>query len=265
MRRFVLCLVSAGVVLGTALCALAQPVVVQPNAADLSTAELAEFSNSYQRLSGLLGSITLGSQKLFGQHGWGPLDFAKFSAGSIEQKGYPTVIVELAGEGTESRVWVLVGLDLGSRTVWIPIEPLPEPGFAQRTLGAVAGTVPAGGLVQIDPEYLIYTGVIELPENLPPIALIRPPASDVAEHVMSAWSGKTSIDPDGSIVLYQWTFDDDTQRVTAQFVQWFTFESSGTHTAHLTVTDSRGAQASTSLTLYVMTTAEYEAGCGCGS
>ena len=264
MRRVGLCLVSAGVVLGTALCVFAQPVVVQPNAENLSAAELAGFSEHYQRLSGLLASINLGSKKIVGQDGWVPLDFAKFSAGSIEQRGYITAIVEQTGEGIESRVWVLVGLDLGSRTIWIPIEPLPEPGFAQRTLGAVAGAVHAGGLVELDPAYMTFSSVVELPENLPPIAIIRPPAADVAEHVMSAWSGRTSIDPDGSIVLYEWTFDDDTQRMTAQFVQWFTFESSGTHTVHLTVTDSRGAQASTSLTLYVMTTAEYEAGCGCG-
>jgi hypothetical protein len=35
------------------------------------------------------------------------------------------------------------------------------------------------------------------------------------------------------------------------------------HTIELTVTDSRGAQDSTSLTLYVMTTEESEEDCGC--
>ncbi|MBU0595351.1 PKD domain-containing protein, partial [Candidatus Bipolaricaulota bacterium] len=105
---------------------------------------------------------------------------------------------------------------------------------------------------------------VELPANIPPTAIIRPPTTDIAEQENVAWFGNTSLDPDGRIVLYQWAFDGETQRVTTNFAQWFTFRSSGTHTIGLTVTDSRGAQASTSLTLYVMTAEEAEADCGCG-
>jgi len=199
-----------------------------------------------------------------GEDGWSALDFAKFTAGSLERLGYETVIVEQVGDGAATRVWVVVGLSLGTRTVWIPVEPLPDPTAVQKTLGAVAGVESSNALVLLDAAYIAYSGIVELPANIPPTAIIRPPATDVAEQANIAWFANTSFDPDGTIVLFQWTFDDVEQRVTSNFAQWFTFRSSGTHSVGLTVTDSRGAQASASLSLYVMTVEESEADCGCG-
>ena len=264
MRRSIRCLVALVVLVGVAVCAAAQPVIVQPSNAGLSATELAAFEEAYRELTGLLRNHESGSQKLLGQDGWGALDFAAFTAGSLARHGYETALVEQASDAGTVRVWVLVALDLGTRAVWIPVEPLPNPAAGQKTLGAVAGEESTGALVRLDASYVSYDRVLELSSNVAPIASIRPPAHDIAEQEASAWFGNTSLDPDGTIVLYQWAFDDEMQRVTSHIAQWYTFRSSGTYTVSLTVTDNRGAQASTSLSLYVLTTEEAEADCGCG-
>jgi len=265
MRPWMGIVVSALMVIGGAvsLCGQTQPVVVQPSAAGMSAAETEEFSKIYQRLSGLLASISLGPQKMFGEDGWGALQFAKFSAGSLDREGYEAAIVELTADGVETRIWILVGLDLGSRILWIPVEPLPEAGASQRTLGRVAGEVPQNGLVQIDPSYMTYSRLIDLPENVPPTPVIPVPLVDVVEQMASLWNAYTSFDRDGTIVLYQWSFDGDAERIRSSFSAWHTFETSGKHTVSLMVIDDRGAEASTSLDVDVITTEEYEAGCGC--
>ena len=265
MRPSMGILVSVLIVIGSAvsLCGQTQPVVVQPSAAGMSAAETEEFSKVYRRLNGLLASISLGPQKMYGEDGWGALEFAGFSAGSLEREGYEVAIVEWTTNDAATRIWVLVALDLGGRTLWIPVEPLPEAGSSQRTLGRVAGEVPQNGLVQFDPSYMTYSHVIELPENIPPTPVIPVPILDIVEQVRSPWNGHTSFDPDGMIVLYQWSFDGDEERIKSSFAAWHTFETSGAHTVELMVIDSRGAQASTSLNVHVITTEESEAGCGC--
>ncbi|MFC2081667.1 PKD domain-containing protein [Candidatus Bipolaricaulota bacterium] len=257
------CLLSV-VLAGMAAWATDHPVVVQPEAAGYSGAERAAFDDAYQQLTRLLWRHELGPRKRLGEDGWGALDFAAFTAGSLEGQGYETVIVEQTGDGAATRVWVLVALDLGTRTAWIPVEPLPDPDLTQRTLGAVAGVESSGALVLLDATYLTYGRIVELGPNIPPTARIVLPAGDIVAQVQVAWFANASLDPDGTIILYQWTFDEDVQRAAASIAQWHTFASSGTHTISLTVTDNRGAQSSTSLTLYVLTGEEAERDCGCG-
>ena len=114
--------------------------------------------------------------------------------------------------------------------------------------------------------YLAYSAVVELPANIPPTAAIRAPMSDVVETEASAWFCNASNDPDGEIVLFQWTFGDDVQRINYNISAWYTFSSGGEDfPVSLTVTDSRGAQASVSTSVYVLTLQEKaDKSCGCG-
>jgi len=73
------------------------------------------------------------------------------------------------------------------------------------------------------------------------------------------------VDPDGEIVLFQWTFGEDVQRITYTISAWYTFAAGGLdYPVSLTVTDSRGAQATVSTSVYVLTLQEKaDKACGC--
>ena len=141
------------------------------------------------------------------------------------------------------------------------MESLPNIDIHQTDLGDVPLVAP----LVYDSSYLPYDVVIELPPNIPPTAVIRAPMLDVVETKQSPWFGHTSVDPDGEIVLFQWTFGEAVQRMTHTISSWYTFDIGGMeYPVTLTVTDSRGAQATTSTTVYVLTLAEEEAKrCGC--
>ncbi|MFC2095160.1 PKD domain-containing protein [Candidatus Bipolaricaulota bacterium] len=238
------------------------PTIVQPREAGHSAAQLSVLEDAITRLQNLLNSTNLGSKKQLSSGGWTLEKFAAYTAGTLERLGYLVAIVsrQAAEGGTEA--WVVVQVDLGGATAWIPVEPLPNVEIYQMDLGEV----PLVASLVYDSDYLSYDTVIELPANLPPTARIRSTNSDVVETKQSPWFGNTSSDPDGEIVLFQWTFGDDTQRETHTISTWFTFDVGGMeYPVSLTVTDNRGAQASTSTSVYVLTLEEEEAkSCGCG-
>jgi hypothetical protein len=247
-----LALLLCGSVLGSV--AQETPQVLQPDEAGYSAAMRSALTESIDALERLLRNSDYASQRSIGQGGWSAEDFAAFTAGTLERLGYRTAIVR-ASDGAAVRVWVLVGIELYGTTVWVPVNPIPNPAGRQMQLGAV--TTLGGGL-RFDPMYAQYDALVELPENMHPIAVIRPPAR-ILEQQAAAWFGHTSRDPDGEIILFEWTFPGTDPVTTVSSSIWFTFDRVGTYTVTLTVTDNRGAQASTALTV----DAVEENDCGC--
>ncbi|GEM_PF-1934063 len=228
------------------------PLVVQPTTAGYSAAEQAALDEAIVRLERLLIDTAFGSQRRLGQNGWDFPDFAAYTAGSLERLGYRTVIVTgQIGTPPAPRSWILVGLELGPTTVcWIPIVPLSNPARSQTTLGKIAEQASSGTGLHLDPSYMAYDSIVELLPNVPPVAVIRPPGTVYADQPTTLFS-HTSTDPDGEIVLYQWSFVSGEQETTISSSIWHTFPTIGQHTILLTVTDNRGAQASTTLAITV--------------
>jgi serine protease len=78
------------------------------------------------------------------------------------------------------------------------------------------------------------------PENQPPVASF----TDDCRQLECAFDGAGSIDPDGKVVGYAWTFGDGGAASGRQVSH--TYAASGTYTVRLTVTDDGGATGSTS-------------------
>ena len=235
------------------------PVVIQPREAGYSPAQLSALEEAINRLEVVLNNGDLGSKKQLGSGGWTLEKFAAYTAGTLERLGYQVAIVSRQIEGTAT--WVDVRVDVGGAIAWIPVEPLPNVDVYQTNLGKV----PLVASLVYDSGYLPYDIVVELAPNIPPTAVIHERGLDVVETKQSPWFGHTSVDPDGEIVLFQWTFGEAVQRMTHSISSWYTFDVGGMeYPVALTVTDSRGAQATTGTTVYVLTLAEEEAKkCGC--
>jgi len=257
MKRWAMCCLTI-LLCGSMLVAVAQdvPRVVQPDEAGYSAAIRAALDDAIRSLDYVLYDSGLASQRRLGQGGWDALDFAAYTAGTLQRLGYRTVIVRSDGGGSAERFWVLVALELYGTTVWVPVNPLPDPSVRQPRLGIIARV--DGESLRFDAAFVAFDSVVELAPNTPPIAVIRPPAR-ILEQVATAWFGHTSIDPDGEIVLYEWTFPGTRPVTTISSSIWHTFPGVGTYSVGLTVTDSRGAQASTSLTVEAVK----DNACGC--
>lgn len=226
------------------------PILIQPQQAGYSASQLSVLEEAIDRLAGDLNCTDLGSRKRLGEAGWTYEKAAAYTAGSLERLGYQVVIVAQRAEGIVVKAWVVVQIELGGAVAWIPVEPLPYEDIHQIDLGIVPLLSP----LVYDASYLSYDSVVELPPNIAPTASFRVPPRGVVETEKTSWFGNASVDPDGEILLYHWTFGEDVQRVTNTLASWYTFEVGGMdYTVTLTVTDNRGAQATTSKTVYVDT------------
>jgi len=260
-RKLVVGILLLGIV---SVLAVAQdvPVLVQPQEAGYSAAQLSALETQMNQLNVRLGDFSLGSKKKLGVGGWTAEKFAAYTAGNLQRLGYHAVIVSrLLPDGT-TKVWVAVRVDLGGVYAWIPVEPVMNPSVFQPDLG----DIPLVGALVYNSDYLNYSTIVTLPANIPPTAAIRVPMSDVVETEASAWFGNSSVDPDGEIVLFQWTFGEEVQRTSYTISAWYTFDTGGQeYPVSLTVTDSRGAQATAMTTVYVLTLQEKaDKACGCG-
>ena len=237
------------------------PLVVQVGEAEYSASLRAALDEAIQGLEQVLRDADLGSEKGLGENGWDAVDFAAYTAGSLECHGYRTAIVRCDDGTAERRVWVLVGLELHGTTAWVPVEPLPDPSRRQSTLGVIPKVGTPGEELRFDERYVAYDSVVQLQPNVLPVAVIRPSAQQIEQRTATAWFGHTSFDPDGELVLYRWTFGGDEPQTMISSSTWHTFPAIGIYTVVLTVTDSRGAQSSTSLSVEVVEESE---DCGCG-
>ena len=88
--------------------------------------------------------------------------------------------------------------------------------------------------------------------NLSPIAKASAAPATGPAALTVTLDGTASSDPDGSIVSYVWNFGDGTAAGSGSKVQ-HTYQSAGSFTARLTVTDNRGATAAASVLIQAST------------
>jgi PKD repeat protein len=84
----------------------------------------------------------------------------------------------------------------------------------------------------------------EPPPNEPPVAVIEASVHSGGAPLVVELDASASSDPDGTIVSWEWTFDDGTTASGEQVSH--TFEDGGCHSIELVVTDDGGATASAS-------------------
>ena len=237
-----------------------QPEVRQPDS--YNALQRGVLSMATAELEKLLGDSSLGSRMRLDEREWTSQEFSAFTAGALTQLGYETVVV--SGQGSSKpHVWVLVGVDVGDGTAWIPVEATPTSGVAQNSLGHVAW----GGGDQYAETYLQYDRVLDLGFNLAPNAVVRAPAAAPFLGEFARFLAVQSRDPDGEIILYVWKVDEGKRpAMTKAGFYDHVFEREGSHTLTLTVVDSRGMRASTavSFNVYVYDDEPGESDCGCG-
>jgi len=247
------------------------PQVLQPNETAYSASEVATLIQAIASLENVLNDYRLGARRYFASDQWDSRDFAAYTGGTLTEMGYETVLVSGAGWPDGTHTWLLIGIPLGGKTAWVPVEASPEAGHSQQILGYILSTTDATGNLWFEESYLNFSDVIELPPNLPPVAKIRPPTGLVATNSRVKFLTLGSYDPDGEIVLYRWEFGDgDTEVTTTRSVR-HEFDERGNYTISLTVIDNRGRKsATTSVTIRVVSPQEPETappssgGCGCG-
>ena len=243
------------------------PQVLQPNATAYSASEVTALTQAITTLTEVLNDSDMASRRYFSPSEWSSRDFAMYTAGVLTEKGYNTLIV--SGDGWSDGVhnWVLVGIPLGAKTAWIPVEAAPEQGHSQQILGRIPSTTDASGKMWFDARYIAFTREVELPPNIPPMAKIRKPVSALLEGESSRLLAVTSVDPDGEIVLYKWDFGDSDSKTAITWTVRHVFEKAGNYTVRLIVVDNRGSAATTTLVVRVLSTTEGNqpsGGCGCG-
>ena len=272
MRKLLLGFLLGALFLGSTALAADRPAVLQPNAPAYSSAELAVLLPAMARLETLLRDSALGSRRYLASDDWQSLNFARYTAGVLAERGYDTRLASSAGWPDGVHTWVLVGIPLPGKTAWVPVEASPEAGHSQPILGYVPESTDSAGRAAFPEKYVAFSAVAELPPNLPPVAAIRvPPLSMAQKDQTVEFLGLGSRDPDGQIVLYQWDFGDGEAAVTTAPVAEHVFAARGTYTVSLTVIDAGGKSAATSVAFTVTSAATGEgpssppsAGCGCG-
>jgi len=243
------------------------PQVLQPNTTAYSATEVATLTQAIASLNDALADYNMGSRRYFPNE-WTSRNFAMYTAGVLSEKGYETVLV--SGEGWPEGVhtWVLVGIPLGIKTAWIPVEASPEQGDSQQILGHIYKSADAAGGFWFEVAYLAFSKMIELPPNMAPVARIRAPVSAIIAGESTKLLALTSIDPDGDIVLYQWNFEDGETQTSTTWSVHHEFSEPRRYTVRLAVIDNRGKSASTTLGISVLEIDENGVpsggDCGCG-
>jgi len=250
------------------------PQVLQPNETAYSAFEVATLTQAITALETALNNYNLGSRRYFTSDQWDSRDFAAYTAGTLSEMGYETKLVSAAGWPDGTHTWLLIGIPLGARIAWVPVEASPEAGHKQQILGDIPSYTDTAGNLWFEESYLNFSDIIELPPNLPPVAKIRPPTLAVIAGQTARFLAAGSSDPDGrGIVLYQWDFGDGKTEISTLFFVRHKFKKPGSYSITLTVIDNRGASSATSsVTLRVVKLEEQDTepsssssgGCGCG-
>jgi len=124
---------------------------------------------------------------------------------------------------------------------------------ASNTIARLAdATVSAQAIVTNVPAQSVTLFVIPpsgAPSNQPPVARATATPSSGTAPLAVAFDGRASSDPDGSIASYAWTFGDGGSAAGATTSH--TYQSAGTYSARLTVTDNQGATHSTTVSILV--------------
>lgn len=242
------------------------PVILPPNTTSYTVTEVAALTAGIARLHEILSDYTYGSYRYFDSTDWMSLDFAAYTAGTLASLGYETRLVKGEGWVDSEHTWVVVGILLAGQVAWVPVEPSPDLGKRQSILGTIPSFTDGAGAMWFESVYTSFAAEVALSANLPPIAGIRviPSLGIVGQEV--TFLGLTSRDPDGEIIRYKWDLGglSTSEAVTVRYI----FTAAGTYTISLTVTDSRGAKTTTSISYRVKepkdSTPPSSGGCGCG-
>ena len=260
MRTRRMIIVALTMVLSAGLSAVAQVPVVQLDPAHFSTQELTTIADQLEQLDELLRRPTLGPQRRLGQDGWTEASFARFTAGSLAERGYPVYLA--AGGGHD---WVLAGLSVDGRTVWVPVDAAPAAGAVQQTLGRVPYT--DAGSIRIESRYLAPSSASALPSNRAPTAALRASETTIQDTDTLRLIASQSSDADGRVVLYRWCVDGSPCAATTSWSYVAHPNATGDVRIVLTVVDDGGFSASTTMSIVVLETVDVPdppAGCGCG-
>jgi hypothetical protein len=231
------------------------PVVLQPtDPAAFSASERAELLAAAEDVERILQQgYPIPFTRLVSK-GWLDRDFVVFAAGILQFAGYEVVVVEGEDGSGGSRLWILVGIPLGERTGWIPVEasPLSETSCLFRRVPWVGD---AGG--EFDASYLVFDRVVELVPNSAPTAQIAVIGMVVVDE-QNTMHARVQ-DRSGAIIAYVWSVDGEEVEVSTNFVFRHTFTEIGEHEVTLVAFDDRGAQATATELVDVLA----EGACGC--
>jgi PKD repeat protein len=152
-----------------------------------------------------------------------------------------------------SGAYVITGVPLGVHTV-----RGTHPGYLDDTTSAAVSA--AGDSVTADSLFLA------LDSNIPPTATIGQIPTQPVQHVYAPVTlNGTGSDPDGTVVLYEWDFEDDGtfdwSSPTAGFTSHL-YSSPGLHRAKLRVTDDKGAIGLAAIEIDVLDAIYVSAGSG---
>ena len=133
----------------------------------------------------------------------------------------------------------------------------PAPGLVRTFVAAAANPVnleigPGGDLYYVDFDGGTIRRIQYLGANRPPVAVAAASPTSGPAPLTVTFNGSQSSDPDGDTLTYAWDLDGDGQHDDSTAVgPTFTYTTSGSHTASLRVTDSRGASGQAAVTVTV--------------
>ena len=191
---------------------------------------------------------------------WGDYEYARYTAGRLSQLGYTSFLARAGDEW-----WVVVRLSHGEETYYVPVLP----GIASErsgqprgfTLGSIAGSVGAESL-HLNSAFLAWEELLELPPNIPPVALIRGPRRNYKVNEVVMLFGVSSFDPDGVIVRFIWDFGDGEHDWGMNVSH--KYKKAGTYEVTLRVIDEGGIEAQAKRTIVILPEGEKPTGGGCG-
>lgn len=218
------------------------PVVLQPMDAAFSPSERAVLLAAAQDVERILQQGYPTSYSRLASSGWLDRDFVVFAAGTLQFSGYEVIVVEGDDGSGGNRLWILVGIALGERTGWIPVEATPSQVGASWLLGRIPWIGISG--TEFEAFYLAFDRVVELVPNTPPTAQITSIGVVVIDE-QTAIHGRAE-DRDGTIIAYVWSIDGEEIEVSTSFVFRHTFIALEEYEVTLVVFDNRGAQATAS-------------------
>lgn len=266
-RALVLVLVFASsLALGGMATALDAPEIRQPDALGLSTADQDALVLQMDLLADILADPYLGSRMRLGEGGWGADEFSLYTAGTLPQLGYRSIVATSSSWANGPHTWVLVELRLGQEVVWVPVEATPPAGRSQLTLGSIPLTSVSPAPGRFDERYTSYDQILNPPANQPPIAKLRDPVTTILTEEEATFLALSSHDPDGDIILYLWSVDGARGTLSRSWSYGHEFTTPGSHTIEVIVIDDRGARATASLRVNVLgesPSGDTGGGCGC--
>ncbi len=178
------------------------------NATSFAQADLDGLLDALHTLQGVVGDLTLGSQKQPGADGWASLGFSRYAGGVLSGLGYRVLLASSQGWTDGTHTWLLVLLTAGAASAWVPVEATPATGQGQISLGKVAISAQSDASVTFDAHYVAPAETHDLPPNTAPKAGLRLSALSAALNADLAVFSFLSSDSDGTIVLYRWKIGD---------------------------------------------------------